>query len=255
MKAWAVFKKEVYGCFCSPIAYVLIAFFIFITALFLLVVFNQYSFATIKAVQNVLYRTQLNPTDGIWRVFLGYVSFILLIIVPMITMRSFAEERRSGTLEALFTYPISDWEIILGKFFAAFFVLLLMLIIIPVYAIVIYKFIKIDPGAVFTGCLGLIFMGASFLALGICVSSLSKNQIVAVILTFGFSLFFWLIGLLGQTAEDLVRGALRQICITSHFSNFAKGIVDTYDIMYYLCFVLFFLYLTSVVLSSRNWRS
>lgn len=255
MKTWAIFKKEVHNYFSSPIAYVLIAFFIFVTALFLNMVFTQYSISSAKAISNILYRTQINPTDGIWRPFLGSVSFILLIIIPMITMRLFAEERRSGSLELLFTYPVSDREVILGKFFASFFILLVMLLIMPVYGLVILKLVPIEAGAVFAGILGMIFLGASFLALGLWISSLSKNQIVAVVLTFAAALLFWLIGFLGTTVESVFAGILSQVSILSHYSSFAKGTINTYDVMYYICFSLFFLYLTSLVLSSRNWRS
>src|SRR5207244_4027654 len=159
-------------------------------------------------------------------------------------MRLFAEERRAGTIELLLTYPVRDGAVLMGKYLAALALYALMLVCTLLYPGILFYFARVDPGPVGTAYLGLILLGATFLAVGVFASSLTENQIVASIVTFGILLMFWVIG----WSADYVGGAwgkvLSDLSIIEHFDSFAKGVLDTKDIVYYLSFIVLALFLT-----------
>lgn len=251
---YPVFKKELRSYFNSQIAYVIIIVFLLLSGFMFHLIFSQYSVISLQAVRNPFFKQFLNPTEGIWRPLVSNFCFILMVIIPMITMRLFAEEKRSGTIELLLSYPLKDGDIIAGKYFSALVVLFSMIIFTLVYALFMWKIAQIDIGALISGYFGIMLFGASFMAMGLWISSLTNNQVVASTITFGCSLFFWLIGFVVTILPPMLGKIISQISIIEHFSSFSKGVLNIYDLVYYVLFIIFFLFLTSKSLEARNWR-
>jgi ABC-2 type transport system permease protein len=172
----------------------------------------------------------------------------------MLTMRLFAEEKRSGTMELLLTYPLRDGEILAGKFLAALTLYAGILVLTLSYPITVYWFTRIEWGAVLTGYLGLLLLGGAFLAIGLFVSSTTENQIVAGFGTFGALLTLWLLGWFADSAQGVLRTVIQQGAIIEHMESFAKGVIDTKDLVYYLSVTVFALFLTLRSLESKRWR-
>jgi ABC-2 type transport system permease protein len=226
-------KKELASYYYSPIAYV-------VTTIFLLI--SGYFFQNILSVYTM-------------------ISFIImLLMMPLLTMRLLAEEKRSGTFELLLTYPIRDIETVLGKFFACLLVFAIMLGLTLVYPFFLASVIEpgigagIDIGPLISNYIGLFLMGGAFIAFGMLASSLTSNQIIAAVISFGALLIFWLIGFSSYTAGPVLGGILRHISLLEHFENFSKGIINSQDVIYYLNFMVFCLFLTLRSLESNKWR-
>jgi ABC-2 type transport system permease protein len=182
------------------------------------------------------------------------VSVILLLLLPLVSMRLFAEERRAGTLELLLTYPVRDGAVLAGKYLAALVVYAAMLGLTLVYPGMLLYFAPLDPGVVLSGYLGLWLMGAAFLAVGLFFSSLTGNQIVAAVLTFLVLLVFWVIGWSADYAGGLGGRILAHVSVLEHFDNFAKGVLDTKDIVFFVNLTAVALFLTAKSLEYRRWR-
>jgi ABC-2 type transport system permease protein len=206
-------------------------------------------------MQNPAAAQQLSLTESVLQPLFGNISVILPLVIPMLTMRLLSEERKMGTAELLFTYPISDWDAILGKYFAAVTVLATMLALTLLYPVLLSRYAEPEWGPVATGYVGLLLLGMAFVSLGLFFSSLTENQIVAGILTFGFSLLFLLIGWLIPYASADAARVIAEVSILEHFESFSQGVLDTNDLIYYLNFSVFFLFLCSRVLDSNRWRS
>lgn len=243
MNALTILKRELKSYFTSLIAYVVIAVFLLISGYFFytnLVMFVMWVGSDVKL--------------GLWQFTFQDIRFIMLLLLPLLTMRLFAEEKKLGTIELLFTNPLRDREILLGKYSACLAVFLVMLLLTLLYPILLAIVYSIEIGPIAAGYAGLFLLGASFIACGIFVSSLTENQIVAAIVTIGVLVFFWFIdwneGIAGQQAIVI----LHQFSLFEHFSNFTRGVIDTQDVVYYLSLIVFFLFLTLRSLESRKWR-
>jgi len=189
---WAICKKEVKTYFTSPIAYVLITVFLVLVGFFfysLVWWFNNYSF---QAARDPAYLQQLNINQMVFSPLFHNISIILLLTIPLLTMRLFAEEKKRQTDELLYTSPISVSQIIIGKYAASLFVLLVMLLLIGILSIFTFAYGNPEFVPILNGYLGLFLMGAAFIAVGIFFSSLTENQVVAAMLTFGALLLFWI---------------------------------------------------------------
>jgi ABC-2 type transport system permease protein len=182
------------------------------------------------------------------------MAVVLLFFIPMLTMRLFAEEKRSGTMELLLTYPLRDGEVLAGKFFASLALYASILVLTLFYPVTVAWFTRIEWGAVLTGYLGLLLLGAAFLSIGLFVSSTTENQIVAGFGTFGALLALWLLGWFADSAQGALRTTVQQAAIIEHMDGFAKGVIDTKDLVYYLSVTGFALFLTLRSLESKRWR-
>jgi ABC-2 type transport system permease protein len=182
------------------------------------------------------------------------MRLVLLLIAPLLTMRLFAEERRQGTLELLWTYPLRDGALIAGKFTAALLVLLAMLALTVAFPLTIAWFYPVHFASVLTGYLGLFLLGASFLACGVFVSSLTDSQLVAGTVTFGLLLLFWVLTWNQAAANETLVGYLTQLSLFDRFFLFARGAIDSKDLTFFVLFVGFFLFATLLSLESRRWR-
>ena len=196
----------------------------------------------------------MNLVRGLWQYQLYDMRQLLLAMVPLLTMRLLAEERRLGTLELLWTYPLRDWEIVVGKYLACMLVVLAMLAGTLVYPALLSRFQAVDPGPLVAGYLGLVLLAAAFVACGLFLSALTDSQIVAGAATYGVLLFFWI---LTWNEAALSEGALRALVPLSLFDRFqvfATGGIDTRDVSFFVLFAVAFLGFTLLALGARRWR-
>ena len=242
---YALFKKEISNFLNSLIGIMVIVVFLLITGLFLWVFqsdFNIMSFGYANL-------------DSLFIL----APWVFLFLVPAVTMRSFAEERRTGTMEMLFTKPLSDWQIVWGKYLAGVALVLLALIPTLVYFFSVYRLSlpvgNVDAGGIWGSYIGLFFLSAAFVSIGLFCSSLTNNQILAFLLSvflcgfiyIGFDMIYSM-ALFGSV--DLF---IQQLGIASHYSSLSRGVIDTRDILYFLSVIVLFLSMTKLVLSSRKW--
>jgi len=249
-----VYRKELYSLFASPIFYVVAFTFLVIAGYFFYSAVAYYNLMSFQASQSPMAARQLNVSDMVLRPFFLDLSIVLLLISTLLTMRLYAEERKTGTIELLLTYPVRDLSAVLAKF-AAVATSFLAILAGTLPGMFLLHMIA-DPSypTIFCGYLGVFLMGSAFLSLGVFTSSLTQNQIVAAVLSFGALLMFWVIGwtknLVGPTAGSFID----YVSVIRHLDNFAKGIVDTRDLLYYLMFIVLFLFLTLRQMESFRWR-
>jgi ABC-2 type transport system permease protein len=251
---WAVFKKEMRLYFGSPMAYVVFTFFLVISGWFFSQIFLYYSDASMRAFMQPQFSQTLNVVDNVMRPLFSNMGVVLLFFMPMLTMRLFAEEKRSGTMELLLTYPIRDGEVLLGKFLAAEALFAILLTLTLVYPALVAFFTRVEWGPILTGYLGLLLAGGTFLAVGVLISSLTENQIVAGFGSFGVLLAFWIVGWGAEFAAPPWRGVLQYLSMTDHMDGFSRGVVDTKDVVYYVSAIALALFLTLRSLESKRWR-
>lgn len=254
MRVWPIYKKELRLYFTSPVAYVILTIFLLIAGYFFFSIFSFFTRASMQAAMNPQMGRDLNVTDSVLRPLFANVSVILLLLMPLVTMRLFAEERRSGTIELLLTYPVRDGAVLAGKYLAALTMYVVMVAGTLAYPAMLVNFARVEWGPLLTGYLGLLLMGAMFLAVGLFASSLTENQVVAAIVTFGVLLMFWIIGWTAEFAGGPLGAVLTHLSILDHNDTFAKGVLDTKDIIYYVNFTVLALFLALRSLEARRWN-
>ena len=248
----AIAGKELRGYFASPIAYVLLGFFALVFGWFFyvpLAFFNRQSMQMQAGMGGAMNINQMMIAG----VFTN-TTVLILFIMPMITMRTYAEEKRSGTIELLLTSPVTDVEIIIGKFLGAMLLYAAMLAVTLLHMAILFIFGDPEWKPIATGYLGLLLMGGCFLSLGLFISSLTKNQIVAAMATFAVFLMLWVINWISTFVGPTTQTVLQYLSLTEHFDDFAKGIIDTKHVIYYLSFMAFGLFLTAKSVDSERWR-
>ncbi|MGB9893668.1 MAG: ABC transporter permease [Candidatus Saccharicenans sp.] len=255
MKAvWSIAKKELLSYFTSPIAYIVISIFVLLSGFFFYSLVWWFNTQAIQMSQNPYYFQQININQMVFAPLFHNLSIIMLLMLPLLSMRLFSEEKKMGTEELLFTSPVSVTQIILGKFLASLIVLLAMLFLSALPTILTFIYGNPEPLPYLLGYLGLFLLGAAFLGLGIFWSSLTENQIVSAVLTFGTLLLFWVLSWAGYSARGLWQDVLNYLSFFEHFDSLTKGILDTSDLVYYLSFAFFGLFLTHSVIQFRRWR-
>lgn len=257
----AVIDKEMKVYFASPVAYGVLTVFLLVSGYFF------YNILTVFIQRSMMMAVQAQQLGGgapamdvpalVERNFFGIVSTIILFMVPMITMATFADERRRATIELLLTSPLTHFELILGKFLAAmgFFVVMLLPTLVYHAFLYFYSSPKMALGPVLSGYLGLLLLGAALISLGIFISTLTESQMVAASVTFGLLLILWVIDLSAQAAGPLVQEILGYVSILNHFDDFSKGVVDSSSLVVYLSFVFLGLFLTYRSIESWRWRT
>jgi len=252
-----IYQRELKAYFSSLTAYIVIIMFLLITGYFFYTLLATFSIVSFQAQTDPMLAKQyqlLNINETVVRPLFGSISIIMLLMTPLLTMRLFAEEKKSGTIELLLTFPINDIDITLGKYLACFTVLMSMLLLTATYPILLIILGDPEIKPILTGYLGLVFMGAAFVALGIFSSSLTENQIVSASISFGMLFFFWLISYSVQLVSAGLGQFLGYLSINTHIDSLSKGVIDTEDIIYYLCFIVMFLFLTLRSLEANRWR-
>lgn len=233
---WTFTLKELKSFFNSPVAYVILTLFLLIAGWF---------FASSLFLIN-----QAELRD----IFSFVIPLSFMFFVPAITMRLIAEEKKSGTLELLVTLPVRDSEIVLGKFFASLLLLASALLLTFAYPMTISFLGDPDSGAIIGGYLGLLLMGASYLAIGVFTSGLTQNQIVAFITGFVLIFVFFMLDKVVVFFPGPIASVLEYLSMTYHLENIARGIVDTRDLIYFGSVITVFLYMAVRTLESRRWR-
>ncbi len=254
----ALLKKELTIYFAAPIFYITGFFFLVIAGYFFYTNVLYYVLISPQMASqagNPQVAAQLNTQMIVYRQMFMGLSIVLLFLVPLLTMRLLAEEKRSGTWEILFTYPLTDWSIILGKFVAALLVYLIFLACTVSFSIALGFMTLVDWGALGAAYLGLVLLGASCLALGLFASSLTENQIIAGVVGFALLLIFWIIGWIQEVGGGTLGKVMQNLSLMEHYDNFTKGVINTRDLVYCLSFIFFFLFLTKRQLESRRWRA
>jgi ABC-2 type transport system permease protein len=244
--------KELRSYFVSPVAWVMMGLFAFIFGYF----FTAYlRIFMMNSMQSQFGGGQpMNVNMSLIRPLLGNASVLVLFLLPMITMRTYSEEKRSGTIELLLTSPLTDLEIILGKFVGAIGLYGAMLLVTVPYVVILFFAGDPEWRPLIAGYLGLFLLGSCFIAVGLFISSLTKNQMVAGAATFVVFLFFWIINWVADGAGPLMSQVLSYLSITEHFDDFGKGIIDTKHVIFYLSFIAFGLFLTLKSVDSERWR-
>ncbi len=250
----AVLKKELIIIFSSSIFYGAAFIFLLISGFSFWRGVSQYGMLCLQSSQTPYLSGMLNLTDMVVQPFFLDTTIILLLMIPLISMRIYAEEKKSGTIELLFTYPVSGLVVLCGKFLAALLVLWILLAATLLPFLVLNHFGQLDWGVLFTGYLGLILLSAGFLAMGIFTSALVENQIVAAAASFGTLFLLLLISWAKNMTGPLMSAVLEHISLADRLIPFTQGILDTRPIIYYLVFTFFWLFLTLRYLNSRQWR-
>ena len=251
-KVWVIAAKEYKTYFTGPIAYVVMALFFFLMSFMFTNIFS--AFAS-HSVQMMMQGGGMSLTDYVFGPEFGNVNVVLLIMVPALTMRLFAEEKKNRTMDLLMTSPLTATEIVVGKFIAGVLIVWTILATLAIYPLVVRFFSAFDKGPVLTSFFGIGLISAVYIAIGIFASSLTENVIIAYFVAFVISLFFWVIGWASASVEGSVaQTVLNHLSIVSHFAEFTKGTVDTGAVVYYLSVVFFFCFLTNRVVESSRWR-
>ncbi|MDP8229320.1 MAG: ABC transporter permease subunit [Candidatus Electryoneaceae bacterium] len=234
-----IFKRELRSYFDSPMAYVVIIVFLLFTGWFF--------------TSNFFMQAQANM-----RVLFGIVPFVFLFITPAITMRLISEERKSGTIELLVTMPVTDMSIIVGKYLASVALLVAMILPTLVYAITVAILaqadVGMDLGPLIGGYLGLILMGAGYLAIGTFGSSLTENQVVAFIVSWLLVFVFYMMDKVLIFLPRWLVAPIEFMSIEYHFQNISRGVIDSRDLIYYLTLIALALFFAARSLAARRWR-
>lgn len=234
---WSITLKELKSYFVSPLAYIVIAFFLLAAGFF--------------------FKTILDITQdaGAMTYLFNNITVLLMIICPMISMRLFAEEQRNSSLELLMTSPLRDSHIVLGKFLAALLLLGLMLVLTLHFPAILLLLGKPDKLPILTGYLGLYCMGAAFLAIGTLTSSWTQNQIVAGVVSLILSLLLWFLSVSSQTtAASGLSQVLIYLSLNTHYESFSKGQLALSDLVYFVSLIGLLLFITIRSLETRRWR-
>ena len=250
-----IIRKELYSYFVSPVAYVVLTGFLLLGGWFFFNLLSQFNrlFSIYTQLQQGA-ADQLNLNDFVISPLMHNLSIILVILVPMITMRAYAEEKKDGTYELLLTSPLRTGEIVLGKFFACFIFISIMIGMTGVYPLVLMVFGNPEIGVMLAGYLGLLLLATAFAAVGLLASSFTENQIIAAVSGLVATLLLYIIGWPAGTAGDILGPVLRYLSATEHFAEMVKGLVDTRDLVYFMSLILLSLFLTQRSVESLRWR-
>ena len=236
-----ILKKEFNSFFASPIAYLVIGLFLVINGLFLWIFKDEFNI--------------LNAGFADLNSFFYLSPWIFLFLIPAITMKSFADEFNNGTIEILKTSPISNWQIVLGKFFASLLLVIVALTPTFIYVYTVYQLGNpvgnIDFGSTIGSYVGLLFLASTYVSIGLFTSTLSKNQIVAFLLAVFITFFFFYGFDAISTSLENENLAIKKFGINEHFKSISKGVIDTRDIIYFLSLTIFFLFITKLKLENE----
>ena len=228
--------KETKAYFTTPTAYIVGAMFLVLTGIFF--VFDMTRPFAEASVRN----------------FVTWANLFIMFLAPLLTMRLLAEEQKLGTLELLLTAPVRDWEVVLGKYIASFITLMVTIAFTLYYVILLYMFATPDTGPILSAYFGLVLYGTASLAIGLMASSLSGNQIVAAVVGIGILLTLSFIDRIASIVEGLAADILNGVSMNAHFTDFARGVIDTSHVVYYISMAAVFLFIAVRSLETRRWR-
>jgi ABC-2 type transport system permease protein len=245
-------SKEIQSYFASPIAYLLMTLFAVIFGFFF---YSATAFFVGQSMQTMGNRGPMDVNEWVIRPLLSNAGVVGLFLIPMISMRLFAEEKRSGTIELLLTSPVRDWEIILGKFFAAMTMYVCIVMVALANLSVLFLFGKPDWKPLLIGLLGLILQAGALLAIGTFISTTTRNQIIAGGASFSVCLLLWVLDWVTSYETSAFGKVVAYLSVISHFESFSKGVIDSKDVIFYISLTFFGLFLTARSLESLRWRA
>ena len=251
---WIIAKKELKTYLYSPIAYILTAFFLLVSGFFFYNILAWANDQTQRMMQSGYGVERLNINQMLFQPFFNNMTIILMFLLPMLTMRLFADEKKTRTEELLLTSPARLSSIIMGKYLAALIIYALILLLTATYAVFVFVYGNPEPLPLLVAYLGLFLLGAVFIAIGLFASALTENQVIAAVISFSAIILIWVISWVGESGPGAWKGILTYLSFFSHFTNMAGGVIDTQDIVYYLSFIFLGLYLTRSVFEFRKWR-
>lgn len=246
----AIAGKEIRSYFASPIAYIVIGFFALLYGWFFVAILAYFLRQSMQMVGDA----QANVNQQMIRPLLQNVAILILFMLPMVTMRTYSEEKRSGTIELLLTSPLTDFEILMGKFLGALALYGIMLLVSLLHIGLLFAYGRPAIREILSAYLGLFLLGGCFISVGLFVSSLTRNQIVAVAATFGTFLLLWVVDWIGSFVGPTAQQVTGYLSIVQQYDDFGKGIIDTSHVVYYVSFMTFGLFLTSKAVDSERWR-
>jgi ABC-2 type transport system permease protein len=251
---WTICRRELYSYFVSPIAWVLLAIFAFLSGAFTYIITASFVRASMEG-QMTGQSFPMNVNEQVIRPLFSNVAVIGLFLIPLISMRLFAEEKRQGTIELLVTSPVHDLEIVLGKWLSAVIMYSALLLVLLFDYSFLFIYGQPDWKPVVTGFLGVLLFGACLLALGTFISTTTRNQIVAGAVGFALALLLWILDWTTSFGNSPTVQVMSYLSILSHLDSFARGVIDSKDVIYYLSMIFLGLFLTTRSLESLRWRA
>ena len=251
---YIIFKKELNSYRNSPVAYVMGTMFLLVSGFFFYIIFARYSVQSMQSMSQRYGGSVLSPSDMIFRPLYANIAVLSIFVIPLLTMRLFAEEKRSGTMELLFTHPVKDYQVVLGKFLASYAVYLMALLITLLYPLLVWFCGPVEWGAIGGAYLAMVLLGLAFISFGVFASALTEHQMVAAVLSIACFLMFWVLGAAADSLKGVFSKILEQLSLFRHLDNLTKGLLDFHDVLYFLMFAGFCFYLTLQVLGSKKWR-
>jgi ABC-2 type transport system permease protein len=251
---WTICRRELYSYFVSPIAWVLLAIFAFLSGAFTYIITASFVRASMEG-QMTGQSIPMNLNEQVIRPLFSNIAVIGLFLIPLISMRLFAEEKRQGTIELLVTSPVHDLEIVLGKWLSAVIMYSALLLVLLADYSFLFIYGQPDWKPVVTGFLGVLLLGACLLSLGTFISTTTKNQIVAGAVGFALALLLWILDWTTSFGNSPTVQVLSYASILSHLDSFARGVIDSKDVIYYLTMIFLGLFLTTRSLESLRWRA
>jgi ABC-2 type transport system permease protein len=248
--------KELQGYFVQPVAYVVLTVFLLLAGWFFFALLRQFD-EMVQLIQMMGQQQQLQNMNLNTRVIdplLHDLSIVLVIVMPALTMRVFAEEKRTGTYELLLTAPVRTGEIVAGKFIAAACFTLIMVGLAWIFPLILMVFGNPEVGVMFAGYLALTLLAVTFVAVGLFTSSLTQNQIIAAISSFGLLILLFVISWPAEAGEGVAWALLKYLSLPDHFSTMVRGVIDTSDIVFFLSVTTVALFLTQRSVESARWR-
>jgi ABC-2 type transport system permease protein len=255
--ALAIASREIRSYFVSPVAYVVLTGFLLLAGWFFFNLLARFTYMV--QIYSGMQRgagelERLNLNDFVISPLLHNLSVVLVILIPVITMRTFAEEKRLGTFELLLTSPLRIGEIVAGKFLGALAFVALMLALTGIYPILLLVYGNPETGIILSGYLGLFLVAASFLSIGLLTSSLTENQIIAAVACLVALLLLYVINWPADTSTPTIGAVLHYLSVTEHFGQFVKGVIDSRAVVYFLSVIAAALFLTHRSVESLRWR-
>ena len=250
----AIWQREMKSYFVSPIAYVVLTVFLFLSGLFFFGNLTEVVQYTMTQAQMGQATQPIDVPAYVIQSLLKTTSVILLFLVPMLTMGLFSEEKKRGTIELLFTTPVGHFQAMIGKYLASLTFLIILFLSSGITISALFVYGRPDWKPILSGYLGMFLYGAALLALGLFISTLTENQIVAVVLTFGASLLLWLVRVFANSAVGVTKSVIEYLSVTGHLDDFVKGVIDTSNIIYYVTFAFVGLFLAYRSLESMRWK-
>ena len=243
MKTLALIKKDLKLLFFTPLGYIVLVLFTLISGLIFYTLLSSY-IAKFLQIAMIVPDYKMNVDNYIITPMFSNYAILFLIMIPVIAIQFYPNEKKSGTFDLLHISKLSLGQIVMGKFIATVIFYVAMLLITFIYPIIVARNGNPDFGPILTGYLGLLLMGMSYIALGLFISSFLKSKVSAVIMTFGVILLFWFIGWVGNSAHSVfLKTVFQSFSLLEHYYNFGKGLLDTRDLSYYISFISFVLFL------------